>query len=361
MHPEAHQGFGWALDQTGIDRDHSWRILDVGGQNINGTVHDYFPNATITTLDLEHADLCADAATWVPDRLFDVVIATELFEHTPEWRAIIGVMRSALDPEGPGVLLTTCASTNRQAHGATGAPDPAPGEWYENIPADALGAVLLHHFGKAQVHYRYPPGDAYAWALAVDRADVTVVIPSIPPRTDMRTRALASVRAQTYAPKQWVVMLDDNREGPAVIRNRIIEDVDTEWIAFLDDDDELLPHHIDTLLTAATETGADVVWPWFTVVGGSDPFPMHKGRQWNPDDPHQIPVTALVRTAAFRAVGGFRRIEEGPTDKHGNRAGEDFDLWLRLSAAGYRFHHVDEVTWTWHHHGRNSSGLPSRW
>ena len=191
--------------------------------------------------------------------------------------------------------------------------------------------------------------------------DITVVIPSIPPRKTDLARAMASVEAQTHLATAVVVEYDTTGDGPAMVRNRALERVDTTWVAFLDDDDYLLPDHLAVLCQAAEESGADVVWPWFRVEGGTDPFPMHRGRQWNPDDPHQIPITTLVRTDAIREVGGFRTIPDGPTDKLGNRAGEDWTLWLALSAAGYRFHHVNRVTWVWRHHGANTSGLPARW
>lgn len=361
MHVEAHNGFGQMLTRTGLDPTKPWRILDLGGQNVNGSVHDYFPNARIRTMDLENADYIADITTWRGSAQWDIVIATEVFEHVQDWPAVIATAAAALDPTGPSVFLTTWASDRRQPHGATGAPLPAPGEWYGNVPTDAVARVLGEHFVGHGTMYRYPPGDGYAWAIQQPAADgVTVVIPTIASRTRMLTEAHASVIRQTLPADAILVGVDTDRDGPAVVRNRLVEQVETEWVAFLDDDDLLHPDHLATLMTVARTSGADVVWPWFTVSGGTDPFPMHKGRQWNPDDPHQIPVTALVRTAAFRAVGGFKTMGEGPTDKYGNRCGEDWALWLALSAAGYRFHHVESVTWTWRHHAGNSSGLPSR-
>lgn len=185
----------------------------------------------------------------------------------------------------------------------------------------------------------------------------TLIIPTIPTRLKMLHEAQDSADAQTLPFDQVIVEIDVDREGPAVVRNRAVERADQEWLCFLDDDDLLLPHHHETL--AALH--ADVRWPWFTVQGGGDPFPMFRGRQWNPDDPHQIPITTMVRREAFLAVGGFHTMAEGPTDKYGNRAGEDWGLWLDLSAAGYSFEHTPEITWTWRHHGKNTSGLPSRW
>lgn len=164
MHIEAHEGFGWILKQSGIDPEHKWHILDLGGQHINGSVHDYFPNSKITTLDIENADIIADATTWEPNQLFDLVITTETFEHVRDWPRIIATARKALDPDGPGLFFVTCASTNRPRHGATGAPDPVRGEWYKNVEPNVLQQWLGQFFNHVAVEYRYPPGDAYAWA-----------------------------------------------------------------------------------------------------------------------------------------------------------------------------------------------------
>lgn len=164
MHPEAFAGFGRAMQRAGIDRETAYRVLDVGGQNVNGTVHGWFsPETEITTLDLENADIIADARTWEPDRLFDIVIATEVFEHVENWCEVIGTMRKALDPDGPGVLIATCASTNRPRHGATGAPLPVDDEYYANVDPQELDDCLRNFFRTSVVEYCYPPGDAYMW------------------------------------------------------------------------------------------------------------------------------------------------------------------------------------------------------
>lgn len=165
MHPEAYEGFGWMVKESGLDPLASLTILDIGGQDVNGTVHDYFKQGdgvSVTTLDLENADIIADARTWVPDDQYDVVIATEVFEHVQDWRAVLQTMHRALHPGG--VLLATCASTDRPAHGATGAPLPVEGEWYRNVAPSDLATALDRLFKESNVHYRYPPGDAYMWA-----------------------------------------------------------------------------------------------------------------------------------------------------------------------------------------------------
>ncbi len=46
--------------------------------------------------------------------------------------------------------------------------------------------------------------------------------------------------------------------------------MNTEWVAFLDDDDYFYPQHLEALANAAQDTGADMVYPWYDVDGGTD-------------------------------------------------------------------------------------------
>lgn len=194
--------------------------------------------------------------------------------------------------------------------------------------------------------------------------DVTVVIPAIPRRVgNLLQRALVSVGEQKLSAAETLVEVDDQGQGPGWARNAALARVETDWVAFLDDDDWLGPDHLAILAAAQAEHDADVVWPWFWVVGGTDPFPRHFRKQWDPAHPHVFPITTLVRTEALRFVGGFRdhSLEvPDPNEPHRTVAGEDWDLWLRLSEAGARFHHVPVRTWYWRHHGGNTSGLPRR-
>jgi glycosyltransferase involved in cell wall biosynthesis len=195
---------------------------------------------------------------------------------------------------------------------------------------------------------------------------ITVVIPTIPARVkgDL-LRAVNSVEEQTY-PRHLVdthIVTDQQGLGPARMRNVGSSYSTTDWIAFLDDDDYLLPDHLDVLMREALEHEADVVWPWFRVEGGTDPFPQRRGKQWDPEEPHCFPITTLVRKSKFEEVGGFISVDEAipdPNDPLRWVSGEDWRLWLSLSAAGAKFHHIDQVTWVWRHHGKNTSGLPER-
>jgi hypothetical protein len=164
----------------------------------------------------------------------------------------------------------------------------------------------------------------------------------------MLERAAASVRAQTV-PVEHILAKDVHRVGAAITRQHGLALVETEWTAFLDSDDEMDPDHIEKLLACAQATGADYVYPWFRVVGGTDPFPMFFGRPWDNDAPHSTTITILVRTKLAQQVG-FRQV-----------SWEDWDFTLRCVEFGARIVHLPERTWTWHHHaGGNSCGTPGR-
>lgn len=173
---------------------------------------------------------------------------------------------------------------------------------------------------------------------------ITVVVPTIHGRETQLRRAIDSVWAQTM-PAALQVILDENRDGAAATRNRALEHVDTEFVAFLDDDDELKPNHLRTCARNAALTGADLVYPWFDVDAGEDEI----GMFGVPFDPillrkrNYIPVTVLVRTELVRKVGGFR---DHP-DVNGDPC-EDWGLWLALLDAGATFSHLPQRTWIWH-------------
>lgn len=184
---------------------------------------------------------------------------------------------------------------------------------------------------------------------------VTFCIPTIPPRTALLNRALASIQAQTYPASAVIFTHDRDRNGAAKTRNRALFLADTEWVAFLDDDDELMPNHLELLVAKQIETGADIVFPWFvTEPLGNDPFPMFFGREYDPLEPHMFPITTLVRRELAVSVGGFP-VEDAVSQ---TCAGEDWTFWLKMRDAGAKFAHLPERTWIWHHHGLNTSGLP---
>lgn len=188
---------------------------------------------------------------------------------------------------------------------------------------------------------------------------IGVAIPTIPPRRDLLQRAFASVQAQTRPVDAVSIVADLTREGASVTRNRAWRNLDTQWVAFLDDDDEFLPEHIQKLHGCAVEHDADMVYSWFTCDLG-DPFPHHLGLEWDPEKPRQTTVTCLWRREALEAIGGFPPHSRQMGDD-GNWIGEDYLAVLALNDAGGRIVHFPERTWLWHQGGGSTCGLPERW
>lgn len=172
-------------------------------------------------------------------------------------------------------------------------------------------------------------------------------MPVLPSRTGpggLYERALASVWTQTLHATVVSVALDVDGEGAAATRNRALETVDTELVAFLDDDDAFKPDHLQACARHMRLTGADVVYPGYDVLAGEDPI----GCFGLPFDPvllrrrNYVPVTTLCRTEAVKAAGGF---SDHP-DEHGDPC-EDWGLWLALLDAGATFSHLPRRTWIW--------------
>lgn len=139
MHAEA---LAWVTRYATTDEV---SVLDLGGRDVNGTVRDLFPNATqYVVLDIvaaSNVDIVADAATWVPDQQYDVVVCTETFEHTPEWRSICATAYRACRPGG--LLIATMAGPERPGHSAVDGGALRPGEYYGNIDPEDLREILL--------------------------------------------------------------------------------------------------------------------------------------------------------------------------------------------------------------------------
>jgi glycosyltransferase involved in cell wall biosynthesis len=208
---------------------------------------------------------------------------------------------------------------------------------------------------------------------------VTVVIPSIPPREALRERAAGSawaalqrLDASGLLPERSgtgvLIVQDSARKGAARTRHLGLTQVQTEYVAFLDDDDVMLPDHLEKLYGAAVEHQADYLWSRFVIVhsdGSLQPGPAFLGekafRQWDDNDPCQTTITTLVRTELALDVGGFEQFDDTGELIDGQRRGEDFEFTMRCREGGAEFRHVPAVTWHWFHHGANTSGLPDRW
>ncbi len=172
---------------------------------------------------------------------------------------------------------------------------------------------------------------------------------------------------QDYPADQIVVAVDHERRGAGENRNRTWRGADTEWVAFLDDDDELHPNHLSNLIAGAEACPeAGVIFPWYRILQMGK---VDAGSLWAPPEsdeeipgrirpePSFLPINVMVKRELLVATGGFKL-----------GRGEDHRLWVELLDMGVQFHYAPGVTWTWHHWGTgqpgipgNTSGLKERW
>jgi glycosyltransferase involved in cell wall biosynthesis len=191
---------------------------------------------------------------------------------------------------------------------------------------------------------------------------VTVIIPAIPPRAAMLERAVASAAAQTV-PAAILIEPDPGRTGSAATRNRALTKAVTEWVLFLDDDDQLMPNAVQVLTEAQQETGADVVsgGAWIPQRAGH-------GEPVTPPGPGRIApetvtarsvlhVSSLVRASLARQAGGFSFRRDPGT----GMMLDDYGFYCALAEAAASFWRVPETVLIWHHHGANTSGNPAKW
>lgn len=184
---------------------------------------------------------------------------------------------------------------------------------------------------------------------------ISVVIPTIRGRERQLLRALASVQNQTLPASEVLVELDSLREGAAATRNRALDKVDTEWVAFCDDDDELYRDHLKRLARYVRLSGVDIAYPGYDCDADpvrcfGIPFDPVLLRQRN-----YIPVTVLARTGAVREAGGF----QPHPDEHGDPC-EDWGLWLAMLDNGAKFGHLPVRTWRWNYVDGTTKGRGDR-
>jgi len=197
---------------------------------------------------------------------------------------------------------------------------------------------------------------------------VSIVIPTYN-RGSVLPRTIESALSQTFPDFELIVVDDGSTDhttevvrgiadprvrligdtmnrGPSAARNRGIREARCGLVAFLDSDDEWLPRKLELQL-ARLDGDADprtaIAYCRVYTYDDLTQRPVHEfGEPREGALFHDLltgwkPVTAslfLVRRAALLEVGGFD--ETLPCT-------EDYDLWLRLAQASYRFVGVNEV------------------
>lgn len=149
MHAAAREYVARQVESFGPFRN----VVEIGSRNINGEVRDLFGHPDLYVgLDLAPGpgvDVVGHASDYKPAAPVEAVVCCEVFEHAPDWRALISTAFGWL--EDHGVLIVTCAGPGRRPHSAIdGGWSLHPGEHYANIAAPDL-ADAFRRYGFAGV------------------------------------------------------------------------------------------------------------------------------------------------------------------------------------------------------------------
>lgn len=295
----------------------------------------------------------------IPHNTYDILILGDVLEHFKMDDAL-KVWEKARQIVGPmGHILLSTPIVDWPQGEEEGNIHEAHLSFFDMEALNALSGVLEHQKGQLI-------GSVIAKGAESPTAPITVVIPTIATRQERLNRAVQSVYSQTLRPQALLISEDTSRLGAPGNRDAGLAKVETEWVALLDDDDYFYPDHLDTLYKAALDTDADIVYSWFDVEGGTDPFPENFGKPWNPEAPIQTTVTILAKTDVVRRAGGYSSTtgfteEELVEFAQGNTAGEDFRMVFAANKQGAKIVHVPKKTWAYCHWAGNTSGRPDRW
>jgi len=210
--------------------------------------------------------------------------------------------------------------------------------------------------------------------MTADVADISVIVPAYR-SAETIGRTLASIAAQTVKPACVIVVDDGSPDGTAeaaramagrmngidlivleqenagagAARNRALRSASMEFVAFLDADDAWLPEKIERSMDVLSQTASDLVSHDYVMIKGETESYINCARHFRGQaDPFAslflrgfiATSTIVVRREPIVAAGGFD--ETLPS-------GQDFDLWLALTAGRkVKFHVFGEALTRYH-------------
>jgi SAM-dependent methyltransferase len=169
MHPEIDH-FVIKVKQKFPDMFDTKSVLEVGSQDINGSVRKHFKNCDYLGIDLGEApgvDVVKDIVDYIHPNEFDVVISSEMLEHCKEWKQALKQMYENIKPGG--LFILTCAGPNRHEHGTknhTPQDSKFTLEHYRNISIEDFTSVLPHDlFSSSFLTLERGDCDLYFWGI----------------------------------------------------------------------------------------------------------------------------------------------------------------------------------------------------
>lgn len=191
-------------------------------------------------------------------------------------------------------------------------------------------------------HYERPEKliDAVLSAVHQTYSNLQVVVVDDGSVTAEAAAVLADIEIILERSGGFLIRQDNGYLGAA--RNAIAEATDSEYICFLDDDDIAFPELVETLVKAATHSGADVMncmsifmresrraeaWPDPAAFRGKVSYvPTGGPLALAPIENCIGAATALIRRDFFSSVGGYTELK--------GIGHEDYELYVRMLQAG---------------------------
>lgn len=213
-------------------------------------------------------------------------------------------------------------------------------------------------------------GPRHAELIGASPPKVSVICPAYKPGLADFVHAVESVRRQTWANWELIIVDDGSRspvltqaieemcaadpriravphrrnQGISAATNTGIDAATGDWVALFDHDDLLVDTALEVMLLAAANTGAKVLYSDEDKVEGSgNLLEPHFKTDWNPRlllSHNYLCHLLMIEAATLRGVGPLRPQYDGA---------QDHDLVLRLSEAvtAGSIHHVPEVLYHW--------------
>jgi predicted nucleic acid-binding Zn-ribbon protein len=176
-HPEQKQFFEELSRRFSSQFESASKILEIGSQDINGTVRDFFPNGSeYLGIDIGPGK-CVDLIIpgeliQLPDNWADITISTECFEHAQNWQQVLENMIRITRPTG--LVILTFAGFERTAHGTLDSLaewSPYTASYYKNlIPEDIYQAIQVgRYFASHAFEVNSQSHDTYFWGIRNDQ------------------------------------------------------------------------------------------------------------------------------------------------------------------------------------------------
>lgn len=208
--------------------------------------------------------------------------------------------------------------------------------------------------------------DAVSAVLGQTLADLELIIVDDRSTDD----SLAVIAAAAAGDPRVKVIVQDVNGGPAVARNRALAEARGRWIAVFDSDDLMAPDRLEKLVVAGEAAAADIVADNLEIFQDGSPEPgkpFLTGRAYAQG--REITLADYIASARMYSkrpgLGYLKPLFRAETFgqmryREDLRIGEDYDLVLRLLAAGRTMRLEPEALYRYRKHGASISHVMKR-